>query len=56
MLEANGKYLGNYAMKIIVDILENKQNENYYSINTKFISNEPVLEKIKGMFLYNRYR
>lgn len=56
MLEANGKYLGNYATKIIVDILENKQNENYYSINTKFINNEPVLEKIKGMFLYNRYR
>lgn len=54
--EANGRYLGSYSTKIMIDKLENNDKKNYYIINTKFIENEPILEKMKGMFLYNRYK
>lgn len=54
--EANGRYLGSYSTKIMIDRLENNDKKNYYIINTKFIENEPILEKMKGMFLYNRYQ
>ena len=53
--EANGKYLGSYISKIIMDKLESKNpGEKYYIINTKLIEKEPLLEKIKSMVLYNR--
>lgn len=53
--EANGKYLGSYISKIIMDKLESKNpGEKYYIINTKLIEKEPLLEKMKSMVLYNR--
>ena len=53
--EANGKYLGSYISKIIMDKLESKNpGEKYYIINTKLKEKEPLLEKMKSMVLYNR--
>ncbi len=53
--EANGKYLGSYTTKIMIDKLENNDGNNYHIINAKFIDKEPMLERMKGMFLYNRH-
>lgn len=52
--EANGKYLGNYATKTIIDKLENKDDKNYHMINIKFIEKESTFEKMKSMVIYNR--
>ena len=53
--ELNGKYLGQYIAKIMMDKLEDKnQDEKYYIINTKLIEKESLFEKMKGMVLYNR--
>ncbi|MEG1410323.1 MAG: LacI family DNA-binding transcriptional regulator [Terrisporobacter sp.] len=52
--EANGKYLGNYATKTIMDKLENKDDKNHDIINIKFIEKESTFEKMKSMILYNR--
>lgn len=52
--EGNGKYLGRYAMKKIMAILNREIEENNYLINAKVIDKEPILEKVKGLFLYNR--
>lgn len=53
--EANGKYLGQYVAKIMMDKLESKNpGERYYIINTKLIEKESLLDKMKGKVLYNR--
>ena len=53
--EANGKYLGQYAAKIMMEKLEDKNpGEKYYIINTKLIEKESLLEKMNSMVLYNR--
>ena len=53
--EANGKYLGSYTTKIMIDKLENNEENNYQIINAKFIEKEPMLERMKSMLLYNRH-
>lgn len=55
MHEANGKYLGQYVAKIMMDKLESKDlKDKYYIINTKLIEEESLIEKIKSIVLYNR--
>lgn len=55
MHEANGRYLGQYVAKIMMDKLESKDpEEKYYIINTKLITKESLIDKIKGKVLYNR--
>lgn len=53
--EANGKYLGQHVAKIMMDKLECKDpDEKYYIINTKLITKESLVDKMKGKVLYNR--
>lgn len=53
--EANGKYLGQYVAKIMMDKLESKDSaEKYYIINAKLIDKESLVDKIKSKVLYNR--
>lgn len=53
--EANGKYLGQYVAKIMMDKLESKDpGEKYYIINAKLIEKESLVDKMKSKVLYNR--
>lgn len=52
--EANGRYLGSYATKTIIDRLENKDDKNYYMVNIKFVEKESTFDKMESMILYNR--
>ena len=53
--EANGKYLGQYVAKKMMDKLESKEpGEKYYIINTKLIEKESLVDKMKSKVLYNR--
>lgn len=53
--EANGKYLGQYVAKTMIDKLENKKSDKkYHIINTKLIEKESLIDKMKGKVLYNR--
>lgn len=53
--EANGKYLGQYVTKIMMDKLESKDScEKYYMINTKLIIKESLGDKMQSKVLYNR--
>lgn len=53
--EANGKYLGQYVAKTMMDKLESKEpGEKYHIINTKLIEKESLLDKMKSKVLYNR--
>ena len=53
--EANGKYLGQYVAKKMMDKLESKdKDDNYYIINTKLVEKESLIDKMKSKVLYNR--
>ena len=53
--EANGKYLGQYVAKTMIDKLENKKiDKKYHIINTKLIEKESLIDKMKSKVLYNR--
>ncbi|MPM53682.1 HTH-type transcriptional repressor PurR [bioreactor metagenome] len=53
--EANGRYLGQYVAKVMMDILESKKTgKKYYIINTKLIEKESLVDKMKSKVLYNR--
>lgn len=52
--EANGRYIGSFATKTIIEKLENKGEKNYKILNIKFVEKESAFDKMKGMILYNR--